>query len=127
MFDFYEQSEEMKDFLTKAGLKGLSYRINVLEDSYDLRDISLESFGPLDRAVVTLSIGTKNTIISCQRIDVESASKLRTVALDNADEEQLINLLAFLKKAKAVAYDDQLKDWLQSNIDSAKLALKQKL
>ena len=127
MFDFFEQTKEMKEYLKEAGLEGLSYRIDDLEDSYDIRDISLESFGSLDRAVITLSVGTKDTIISCQRIYAESAAKLRTVALSNANEEQLINLLAFLKKAKVIAYNDQLKDWLQSNIDAVKLALKEKL
>ena len=127
MFDFYEQSEEMKEFLTHAGLEDLADRLDDLCDKYDLKDISLESFGPLDRGIVVLSIGVKDTIISTQRIDVETASSMRKAALASATEEELMNLLSFLRKAMIIAYNDQLKGWIQSNISATKLALKEKL
>ena len=127
MFDFYEQSKEMKEFLTHAGLKDLANRIDDLMDNYDFRDISLESFGPLDRGIVVLSIGVKDTIVTTQRINVELASTLRASALNSATEEELMSLLAFLRKAMIIAYNDQLKGWIECNIDVVKLALKEKL
>lgn len=127
MFDFYEQSKEMKEFLTHAGLKDLANRIDDLMDNYDFRDISLESFGPLDRGIVVLSIGVKDTIITTQRIDVELASTLRASALNSTSEEELMSLLVFLRKAIIISYNDELKGWIESNISATKLALKQKL
>lgn len=127
MFDFYEQSKEMKEFLTHAGLEDLADRIDDLCDKYDFRDISLESFGPLDRGIVVLSIGVKDTIITTQRIDVETASSMRAAALNSATEEELMNLLSFLRKAMIISYNDELKGWIECNIDVVKLALKEKL
>ena len=127
MFDFYEQSKEMKEFITHAGLEDLADRIDDLCDKYDLKEISLESFGPLDRGLVALSVGSKDTLVTTQRIDVELASTLRAAALNSATEDQLFNLLSFFKKALFIAYNSELKEWIQSNISATKIALKEKL
>lgn len=127
MFDFYEQSEEMKNFITHAGLEDLADRLDDLTDKYDMKEISLESFGPLDRGLVALSVGSKDLLVATQRIDVEYASTLRAAALASATEDQLFDLLYFFKKALFVAYNSELKGWIKSCISATKLALKEKL
>ena len=127
MFEVYAQNKEIQEFLKQAALWELAYRFQDLMDIYDMRDISLESFGPLDRGVVVLSVGTKDTIIVTQRIDAEAASTMRKAALASATEDELLNLLAFLKKAKIVAYNEQLKEWIESCISTTKVTLREKL
>ena len=117
----------MKSFLEKAGLSELANRLEDLKDSYDLKDISLEAFGSLERGLVALSVGFKDTLVSSQHIYAEAASMIRTTAFTNASENELFDLIAFLKQAYAIAYDDPLKNWINSCLCSAKLALKEKL
>ena len=121
------ENKEIQKFLEKAGLWELTHRIQDLMDAYDFCDISFKLFGPLDHGVVVLSIGVKNTIISVQRIDAEEASTMRKAALASATEEELMDLLTFLRKAIIVSYNDELKGWIESCITAAKLALKEKL
>ena len=131
MFDSFNKSEKLMNYLGRTGLGKLagSYNQIFANQSVNTSNFTIECLGGLDRGIVVVS-NTMGEILVTERINAESATRVEISTFSEATAEELCGVVLFLNLVQEIAIDDsegRFKNWIDFCIMSAKDALKAKL